>query len=31
MPMSRRGITGITFCHQISGPIAGWAHEREGL
>ena len=23
------GITGIVFCHQITGPITGWAYKRE--
>ena len=24
-------ITGMIFCHQTSGPITGWAFERDGL
>ena len=26
MLISRGGITGIMFCHQIGGPITGWAN-----
>ena len=25
------GITGMMFCHQISGPITAWVYKREGL
>ena len=31
MLISRRGITGIMFCHQAGGPITEWACKRKGL
>ena len=31
MLISRRGLTGIMFCHQTGGPMTEWAHKREGL
>ena len=31
LSISRRGTTGIMFCHQTSGPITGWAYKLEDL